>query len=68
MNFINRLDGVQVINPRIHTNFVNNDNPSSLGLLLEGFNRWGHVACGNDIDSLVNRHSDDISMVHVWDQ
>jgi hypothetical protein len=30
MDLINRLDGIQVVNPRVKTNFIHNNDASSL--------------------------------------
>lgn len=49
MDLINGLDGIQMINSRIHANLIQHSDASLLCLLLERANLRRHIACGDHI-------------------
>ena len=66
MDLINGLDGIQMINARIHANLIQHSDASLLCLLLERANLRRHIACGDHIRLASNSRSNYAGVVGEW--
>ena len=68
VDFIDRLDGVEMINTGVQPNLVHDDDSSSLDFGVEGADGGGDVAGGDDVGLSLDGGLDDGDVVGVRDQ
>jgi len=65
VDLIDCLDGVQVVNTGVETDFIQNHDSGGLGFLVEGTHGRGYVAGGHNVCLSLNRGLDDGSVEDV---
>jgi len=68
MNLVNRLDGVEVVNTRVETDFVQHHDSGSLSFFIEGTHRGGYIAGGDNMSLSFDGGLDDRSMESVGNE
>lgn len=68
MNLVNGLDGVQVVNTGVKTNFVHNDNSNITSSLVKGTHLGRDIAGGDNMGLGFDGSLDYSDMVSVWNQ
>ena len=68
VDFIDGLNGVEMINTGVKTDLVQDNNTGSLDLSVELPHGWGDVAGGDDVGFALDRRLDDLSMVCVGNE
>ena len=68
MDLVNGLDGVEVVDTRVKTNLVHDNNASLLGSGVELAHRRANVASGDDVGLALDSGLDDIGVVGVGDE
>lgn len=68
MDLINGLDGVEVVNTRVETNLVHDDDASLLGSSIKLTHRRADIAGGDNVGLALDGGFDDIGVVGVGDE
>jgi hypothetical protein len=68
MNFVNHLDGVEVIHTRINAHLVQNGNTGGLGLIIKLPDGIRDVTRRHDVCTTLDSSLNDSGMISVWNE
>jgi hypothetical protein len=68
MHLVDGFDSVEMIYSRIHPDLIEYHNARFRCRCIEYTHSRRDVACGDDIDFVLDRRLDKFCMVHVWDE